>query len=167
MYILLLIYNSEIIQISFKAVLGGKAGVHKEAFFAIPFFEAAVVEQLQVILDNEGDNIVLQTLLEEDQTAYTAVSVLEGMDAFKGHMKGYNVLKGFSGQCVIVCQQLAHLTGNIFGKRGVITAHLVGKLFVLAYSEPILAAVAGAGLQYEMQCFDNLLGQRRACLVDL
>ena len=41
-----LVQNSKIIQVGLKAILGGEAGVHKEAFFASPFFEAAVVEQL-------------------------------------------------------------------------------------------------------------------------
>ena len=88
------IYNSKVVQISLKPILGGEAGVHEEAFFVVPFFEAAVVEQLQVILDNEGDNIVLQTLLEEDQAAYPTISVLEGVDAFEGHMECHDVLKG-------------------------------------------------------------------------
>ena len=93
---------------------------------------------------------MLQALLEEDQAAYTTISVLEGMDALKCHMEGYDVLKSLSGQCIIVCQQFTHLTGNIFGKCGVIATHLVGEFLVLAHSEPILAAVAGAGLQHEM-----------------
>ena len=84
--------------------MGGEAGVHKETFFSIPFFKPSVVEQFQVVLDNKGDNIVLQALLEEDQAAYTAVSVLEGMDAFKGNMKGYDVLESLGAQCIIVCQ---------------------------------------------------------------
>jgi hypothetical protein len=41
-----LIRNPEIIQVCFEPVLGGEAGVHKEAFFVIPFFETAVIEQL-------------------------------------------------------------------------------------------------------------------------
>ena len=64
-----LVFDSEVIQISLKAVLGGEAGVHKEAFFVIPFFETAVVEQFQVVLDDEGDNIMLEALFEEDQAA--------------------------------------------------------------------------------------------------
>ena len=76
-------------------VLGGEAGVHEEAFFVVPFFEATVVEQLQIVLDDEWHNIVLQALLEKDQAAYTAISVLKGMDAFKSHMKRYDVLESF------------------------------------------------------------------------
>jgi hypothetical protein len=51
--------NPEIFQVSLESILGGEAGVHKKAFFVIPFFEATVVEQLQVILNDEGHNIVL------------------------------------------------------------------------------------------------------------
>ena len=61
-------------------------------------------------------------------------------------MKGYDVLKGLSRQRIIVCQQFANLTGNIFGDCGVIAAYLIGQFLILTYLEPILAAVTGAGL---------------------
>ena len=79
MFILRLICNSEIVQVSLKAILGSEAGVHKEAFFVVPFFEAAVVEQFQIVLNDKRNNIMLQALFEEDQAAHTAISVLEGM----------------------------------------------------------------------------------------
>jgi hypothetical protein len=94
---LISICDSKVIQIRLKAILGGEASIHEEAFFSIPFFEATVVEQLQIILDNEGNDIVLQTLFKEDQAAYAAISILEGMDAFESHMEGYDVFEGLSG----------------------------------------------------------------------
>ena len=63
----------------------------------VPLFKAAVVEQLQIVLNNEGDNIVLQALLEEEQSSYAAISVLERMNALKSYMEGYDVLKGLRG----------------------------------------------------------------------
>ncbi len=75
------IYNPKIIQISLKSILSGKADIHQEAFFAIPFFETAIVEQLQVVLNDERHDVMLQALLKEDQAAYTAIPVPEGMDA--------------------------------------------------------------------------------------
>ena len=39
------ICNSEVIQISLKAVLCSEAGIHEEAFFVVPLFETPVVEQ--------------------------------------------------------------------------------------------------------------------------
>ena len=101
---------------------------------------------------------MLQTLLKENQAAYTTISVLEGMNAFKCHMEGHNVLKGLRGQCIIVSQQLADLIGNILRQRGVITTNLIGQFFVLPYRKPILAAVAGANLQYVMKFLYKLLG---------
>ena len=143
-----------------------ETGVHEEAFFAIPLFNPTVVEQLQVVLNNEGDDVILQTLLKEDQAAYTAVSILEGMDALKGHMEGHDILKGLRGQLVIPRQQLANLIGNILRQCGIVTAYLIGQLLVLPYCKPILAAVAGASLQYEIQFLDEFLSQCRASLVD-
>ena len=46
----------------------------------VPFFEATVVEQFQVVLNDEWHNIVLQALLKEDQATYTAISVLKRMN---------------------------------------------------------------------------------------
>ena len=94
-------------------VLGGEAGVHEVAFDLVPFFEASVVEQFQVIFDDEGHDVILQALFKEDQAAYTAISILEGMDAFKGRVEGYDILKGLRGQLVVTCQQLAYLIGKI------------------------------------------------------
>ena len=53
-----LICNPKIVQIRLKALPGGWAGVHKETFFAPPFFETAVVEQPQIILNDEGHDIL-------------------------------------------------------------------------------------------------------------
>ncbi len=93
----LFLHNPKVIQIRFESVLGNKAGVHQEAFLTIPFFEAAVVEQLQIVLNSEGDDIILQALFEEDQAAYTAIPVLKRMDAFECRMGGDDILKGLKG----------------------------------------------------------------------
>ena len=83
-----------------EAVLGGEAGVHEVAFDLVPFFDAAVVEQFQIILDDERDNIMLQALLKEDQTAYTAISILEGMDTFKCHTEATMSSKVLEGSAL-------------------------------------------------------------------
>ena len=139
--------------------MGGEAGVHKETFFSIPFFKPSVVEQFQVVLDDERHNVMLQALLKKEQATYTAISVLEGMNAFKSHIEGHNVLKSLRRQRVIVCQQFAHLTSNFFGECGVITAYLVGQFLIVTNGKPILATIAGAGLQYEMQFLDKFFCQ--------
>ena len=139
--------------------MGGEAGVHEETFFVIPFFEAAVVEQLQVILDNEGNDIVLQTLFKEDQAAYAAISVLEGMDAFEGHMEGYDVLKGLRGQCIVLCQQLAYLLGNIL----LVEHYFVGlaafcsKIFVAPSFSNCLSTRSNNSLPYPLPLYSSYI----------
>ena len=58
-FLFLLILHSKIIQIRFKAILGGEAGVHEESLFVIPFFEATVVKQFQIIFDDKWHNVML------------------------------------------------------------------------------------------------------------
>ena len=43
------ISNPEVIQIGFRSILCGETGVHQEALFIVPFFEAPVVEQLWIM----------------------------------------------------------------------------------------------------------------------
>ena len=75
----ILICNSKVVQVGLEAILGGQAGVHQEALFPIPFLKASIVEQLKIVLNDKGNDVVLQAFLKEDQAAYTAISVLEGM----------------------------------------------------------------------------------------
>ena len=84
------IYNSEIVQISLKAVLGGETGVDKETFFTIPFFEATIVEQFQVIFDDEGHDVMLQAHPKEDPAAYTTVSVVGSLNLFNRFLSAVN-----------------------------------------------------------------------------
>lgn len=140
----------EIIQINLKPILGGQEGIHQIPLLLIPLGQTPVVKVFQIILDDEGDNIMLQTLLEEDQPPHTAVAVLEGVDTLEGHMEGHDVLKGLGGQRIVACQQFPHFRSNILREGCVTAAHLVGELLVFAHGKPIFAAVAGAGLQHRM-----------------
>jgi len=89
-----LIYNFKIVQICLKSVLRCQAGIHQKSFFVIPFFETAVVEQLQIVFNDEGYHVVLEALFEEDQAADSAVAVLKGMDALETNMKVKQIWHG-------------------------------------------------------------------------
>ena len=54
------------------------AGVAEVAGLGFPILEAAVVVELQVLRQDEGDDAVAQALLEQQQVADAAVAVLEG-----------------------------------------------------------------------------------------
>ena len=59
-----LIINPKIIQIRFILVLCDQAGICQIAFFVVPFLQSTVIEHLQIVLNNERNDIILQTLLK-------------------------------------------------------------------------------------------------------
>ena len=59
----------------------------------VPFVKPAIIEHLQVILDNKRDNVVFKTFLEKDKSANTPVAVLKRMYCFKSIMKVYDFFK--------------------------------------------------------------------------
>jgi len=52
-----------------------------------PLMEAAIVEHLEFIGDDKGNDIISQTLLEHQQTTYTTVAILERMYLLESDMK--------------------------------------------------------------------------------
>ena len=56
--------------------------------------EPTVIEHLQLISNNKGHDVVMKTLLEHNQSAYTTIAILEGVDGFKLIMKVKNIFKG-------------------------------------------------------------------------
>lgn len=76
--------------------MGGEAGVAEEFADVVPFAETAVVEHLEVLGDDERHVAACEAFLEHYQTAYSAISVLERMDAFESLVKVYYVLQRFS-----------------------------------------------------------------------
>ena len=68
-----------------------------------PFFQTTVIEKLQVFADDEGDNIVLETFLEQNQSTDSAVAVLERV--------------GLAGR-KILCKRYSTKVKNGAGKQG-------------------------------------------------
>ena len=76
----------------FEGILPVKTGVRQIAFFLLPFGQPPVIKRFFGVLDDEWDNGVAQAFLECNQSSYSAVPVLEGMDALKIVMKPDNVM---------------------------------------------------------------------------
>ncbi len=79
--------DSKVIQISFKAILGCQNGISQITILMSPFLQAAVIEQFEIVFDYKGYNSVSQAFFKKSQAAYSAVVILEGMNAFKAYMK--------------------------------------------------------------------------------
>ena len=83
----------KIVQQAFITILGCKASVGQIAIDVPPLTQSSVVEHFQFVGNDKGNVPVVQTLLEHQQSPYTAIAVLKGMDSLKTHMEAKNVFK--------------------------------------------------------------------------
>lgn len=70
-----LIFNPKIIQIRLILILCCQTGIGQITFFVVPFLQSTIIEQLQIILNNERNNIVFQTLLKHNQSAHASITI--------------------------------------------------------------------------------------------
>ena len=153
------------IQQAAESVLAVQAGIGQPASFVLPFGQAPVVVQLLVILDEEGDDAMAETLLEGDEPADPAVAVLERMNALKLPVKPNDVVDGDGLGGLISGEQVFHAGGNILWLGGLKATDHVGALLVVAHSEPRQSGILGSLFQDAVQFFDNGFGERRLRLV--
>ena len=86
-------------------VLGCKAGVCQITINMPPFLQASIIEHLQFVCDDKGDNAICQTLLEHQQASNSAIAILKGMNLLKAHMKVEDIFKRFGTMAIIVIKQ--------------------------------------------------------------
>ena len=103
-----LISNLKIIKMLLKFILRGETGVYKKSALASPLGKSSIIEHLHFFIDDKRNDIVAETLLEDDQSAYAPVSVLKRMYALKSIMKIKNFFKGFVFLFVIAGEQRSH-----------------------------------------------------------
>ena len=83
-------------QYCFVLILGCEAGVCEIAIHVPPFAEAAIIEELQVVCDDEGNDVISEAFLEHDEATYTSVAILEGMNLLESNMEIKNVFEGLA-----------------------------------------------------------------------
>ena len=89
-------------------ILSCEAGVCQVFVDFAPVAQTSVVEQLQLICDDEWHNVICQTFLEHDESADTAIAVLEWVDALELAVEVYDVFKGFGFDAFVMCQQFLY-----------------------------------------------------------
>ena len=75
-----------------EAVLGFHYHVHQFIVVIVPFLDATEVAGAAFVVNDKGHNAVAQAFLEHQQSAYTAIAVLEGEDLLKADMEVQNVI---------------------------------------------------------------------------
>ena len=89
-------------QDGFVLVLGGKDGVSEIAIYVAPFAKAAIIEELEVVCDDEGDDVVSKAFLEHDEATHAAVAILKRMNLLEADMKVEDVFEGLALDGVII-----------------------------------------------------------------
>ena len=138
--------DSEIIHNGLVVILCCEAGVGEVFVDVVPLAQAAVVEHLQFVGDDEGNDTVCQAFLEHEEATHAPVAVLERMNALETHVEVENVFQRLCLLAVVICQQRCHCAGNVLGQAGVDAAYLVGQAFVVAHGKPFLATVGSSRL---------------------
>ena len=64
-----------------------KASVCQIAIDMAPLTQTSVIEHLQFVSDDEGNNATAQTLLEHNKTPHTTITILERVNLFETDMK--------------------------------------------------------------------------------
>ncbi len=93
--------NSEIRQILPEFVLGCQTGIAQVSALFFPFFQTAVVEEFEIIINNKRHNSVSQAFFKQKQPADSAVSVLERMNTLEPVMKVQKVVKAFDRDGIV------------------------------------------------------------------
>lgn len=78
----------------------------------------------------------MKTLLEHNQSAYTTIAILEGVDGFKLIMKVKNIFKGNMLVDTIRPQQGTNGFAYLLRGSGIDISHFVGKTFVITHGKP-------------------------------
>ena len=82
-------------------VLGCEDGVCKVTIDVTPFTEAAIVEELEIVCDDEGDDGVGEAFLEHDEATHTAIAILERMNLLEADVEIEDVFEGLALDGVI------------------------------------------------------------------
>lgn len=88
-------------QHGFVLVLGGKDGVSEIAIYVAPFTKAAIIEELEVVCDDEGDDVVSKAFLEHDDATHATVTILKRMNLLEADVKVEDIFEGLALDCVV------------------------------------------------------------------
>ena len=90
---MLSVFDSEIVECGLILILCRQAGVGQIVVDVSPFTKTAIVEHLQFIGDDKGNDATAKAFLEHDEAPHTTVAVLERMNFFEADVQVENILQ--------------------------------------------------------------------------
>ena len=128
-------------QDGFVLVLGGEDGVCEIAVYMAPFTKAAIIEELEVVCDDEGDDVISEAFLEHDEAPNTSIAILEGMNLLEANVEIKDVFEGLALDGVIIREEGLISLVDFLWRAGVHASDFIRQAFVIANHKPILFAV--------------------------
>lgn len=116
LHYVMLLQQATKLHLALKPSLSGDADSGEDGAIFVPQADAVEVIRTVLIVDDDGSDIVTETLLEHQQTADTTVAVIEGTDALKLHMKIEYVLEGDIGDALVTLEQGGQLFADGCGR---------------------------------------------------
>ena len=92
----LILFNVEMSQDGFILVLGCEAGISEVTIDVAPFAKTTIIEELEIVCDDEGDDVISKAFLEHDKATYASIAILEGMNLLEANMEIKNVFEGLA-----------------------------------------------------------------------
>jgi hypothetical protein len=83
-------------QDGFILILGGETGICEVAINVTPLMKSAIIEHLQIICDDEGDDVVSEAFHEHNEATYASIAILEGMNLLEADMEIKDVFEGLA-----------------------------------------------------------------------
>ena len=153
-----LVFDSKVVEPELEIILSGEAGVYKVALLFLPFGKALVIVHFRAFVNDEGNEVLLQAFFKENQSAHTAVSVLEGMDGLKAIVKLYYIAEGLFFYGIVPFKECTHFPCHMLGWCGFPVTNLIWNSFVITYLKPLKTAIACSCFQDKMKLLDKVLG---------
>ena len=141
-------------------ILRRKTGICEIAINMTPFAKTTIIEHLQFVGDDKGNNTTTQTLLEHDESPNTTITILEWVYLFETNVEVKNILKSNLFLSVVAFYQSLHTIMHLLWLTCILTTHLVGQSLVVANSKPVYATVGCACFQNAMQRLNQFFRKR-------
>ena len=110
---LFLIFDAEIIHNRFEIVLHQQASISEIPGEFIPFFQAAIIKHLMLVVDDKRDNPIVKAFFEKDQSSDASVAVLKRMDTFKLNVEIQQIVKRLFFFQIILFQEFLNCSGYL------------------------------------------------------
>ena len=115
-----------ILQQNLISILCRQTSIPQIPFDIRPLLQATIVEQFHIIRNDERNMSICHAFLEHDESAYTSVSVLEGVDTFETMMQVQNVIERLLFIGIVFFEQCFHFLAYILRKTGFSATHFIG-----------------------------------------